>query len=291
MSEGVLIFAHNNTDIDYAELAYISAVYVKKNLSKPVSLVTDSGSRDWMLKKYPDSINIFDQIIITDNILLAHPQKKRYYDGALSHKLLTFNNLLRSKSYDLSPYDKTLVIDCDLLIVNDRLKYVWESNEDFMISKEHHSLASDFDDVEFQKISDYSVDFVWATAFYFVKNEKNNIFFDLCKHIVENYDFYRFVYRIDNPLMRNDYVFSIAHHILSGFSNEIKPVSLPSEIFYTLDKEELYDVHDNKTFVFLTNKKNYLGEYILVKTHNQNVHIMNKYAFGRNAKKLLEVIS
>jgi len=290
MSEGILIFAHNNSEIDYAELAYISARYVKKNLNKPVSLITDSGSREWMYKKYPDSVEVFDQIILTDNVSLSLYQKKRYYDGALSHKLLTFNNLLRSKSYELTPYDKTLVIDCDLLIVNDRLKYIWESNEDFMISKQHHSISSEFDDSEFRRISDYSVDFVWATAFYFVKNEKNNTFFELCKHIVENYDFYRFVYRIDNPLMRNDYVFSIALHILNGFSNEIQPVKLPADIIYSLDREDLYKVHDSKTFVFLTNKKNYLGEYILAKTHNQNVHIMNKYAFGRNADRLLEVI-
>jgi hypothetical protein len=60
-------------------------------------------------------------------------------------------------------------------------------------------------------------------------------------------------------------------------------------MIYTKDTDILVSTDANK-MKFLVEKKNYLGEYILVKTHNQNVHIMNKYAFGRNAKKLLEVI-
>ena len=48
MSEGILIFAHNNSEVDYVEMAFISAKYASRNLNRPVSLVTDLGSRDWL---------------------------------------------------------------------------------------------------------------------------------------------------------------------------------------------------------------------------------------------------
>lgn len=288
-NDGILIFANNNNHIDYGSIAYISAKFAKKNLEKPVSLVTDEGTRDALLKKFNDVDRVFDQIIIIDR-RLAPIQSKRYYDGNLYYKNLKFNNYSRATAYELTPYDRTLVIDCDLLIVNDKLKLVWESQEDFMMSSKHYDLAIDREYFEFTRISDFSIDFYWATAFYFVKNENNKIFFDLCKHIIDNYDYYRFVYRIDNSMMRNDYVFSIAQHIMNGFGNISKPAPLPDNINYILDRDELFDIVDDKTFIFLVSKKNYNGEYTLVKTQSKNVHVMNKWAISRHENKLLEVI-
>lgn len=290
MSDGILIYAHNNQSIDYVSIAYISAKYAQKNLNKPVSLVTDTGSIDWLYSRFPESKTFFDNIIIVGYETLNNINTKRYYDGSLSYKSLNFKNVNRSSVFNLTPYEKTLVIDSDLLITNNTLKHVWCSNEDFMILRNHNDLAINRDNYEFKYISDYSVDFYWATVFYFEKNEKNKIFFDLCEHIKENYKYYCFVYRISDAIFRNDYVFSIAIHILNGFSNLTPPASLPTKIHYVLDKDDFYDVLDEKTFIFLTSKRDYLGEYHLVKTQNQNVHVMNKYGFSRNIEKLLEAL-
>ena len=48
MNTGVLIFAHNSRDVDYALTAVISAGLAKKYLKVPVSLVTDSPTLEWM---------------------------------------------------------------------------------------------------------------------------------------------------------------------------------------------------------------------------------------------------
>lgn len=287
-SKGVLMFAQNNQEIDYALMASVSARYVSKNLSVPVSLVTDQHTLDWIRSNNPDIESVFDHIIQIDKIKTE--QEKRYYDGSLKYKNIKFNNTLRALCYDLSPYDQTLVIDTDLLIVNDKLKNVWDTDIDFMINRNHFDLAQNRDCGEFQKIHDYGIDFYWATAFYFRKTNETKIFFDLCQDIVENYDFYKFIYQMPGHLMRNDYVFSVAIHIINGFSNLNKPQSLPCNIYYTLDRDELYKVNSSKDFVFFVQKKDHLGEYTLVKTSNQNLHIMNKYSFNRNISKMLEVI-
>lgn len=290
MSEGILIFAINNEEVDYGKVAYISATYAKKNLKKPISLVTNQITKDLLLSEHPNAYDFFDQIIISESESLQQ-QFKRYHDGATLYKSLTFNNYSRASAYELSPYDKTLVIDCDLLIINDRLNLIWESQEEFMISRNHFDLSIDRSYIEFDRVSDYGIDFYWATAFYFTKCSRNKIFFDLCKYIVDNYNFYRFVYRIDSPMMRNDFVFSIALHIMNGFDNRSIVPPLPDNFNYVLDRDDIYEIKDNKTIVFLVGKKKVLNEYTLVKATGKNLHIMNKWALLRNADRLLEVIN
>ncbi len=292
MSKGILIFAHNNGQVNYGKMAYITAMYAKKNLEVPVSLITDRGTKRWMIDQ--DNIpveEVFDQIIIPNEINFDENQNRRYYDGSLEYKKGTFKNGYRASAYDLSPYDQTLVIDVDLLIVNDYLKHVWEDEDsDFMINRVSFDLSRDRNLYEFQYVSDHGIDFFWATAFYFKKTNWTKRFFDLCQHIMENYEYYRFVYRINNSLMRNDYIFSIAIHIMGGFSNKINPPSLPCEIYYTLDRDELLKVNNDRSFTFLIQKKGRLGEYTLARTDNQNVHIMNKFSIERHSKLLLEAL-
>jgi hypothetical protein len=290
MTSGVLMFAHNNREIDYGMMAYVSARYVEKNLKVPVSLVTDSGTIDWLDKKDPNLKSAFDKIILTDTLPKLDPYDKRFYDGSLTYKKTAFNNGFRARAYDLSPYDQTLVIDTDVLIKNDRLKNIWNSNADFMINSKHIDLAYERDGSEFLRVSEYTVDFYWATAFYFKRTTWTETFFNLCQHIAENYDYYRFLYQIAYPVLRNDFIFSIAIHIMNGFSNKTVPQTLPAEFYYTTDRDELYQVNLDGTLIFLVQKKNSLGEYTLAKTSSQNIHIMNKYSFNRNMSKMLEVL-
>jgi hypothetical protein len=181
-------------------------------------------------------------------------------------------------------------MDIDLLIMNDRLRYIWDTDTDFMINPDHFDLAQDRDGFEFKRTTDYGIDFYWATVFYFEKTAWTKAFFDLCQHIVENYEFYVFTYRLPAHLMRNDYVFSIAIHIMNGFSNKNKPAKLPSQFYYTLDRDVLYKVNSENDLTFFVQKKGYNGEYLLTRIVDQSVHIMNKYSIVRNIPALLEAI-
>lgn len=290
MSNGILLFAHNNSQIDYSNMAYIAAKFAKKNLKVPVSLVTDSGTLNWLENNNILAKNEFDKIILTDDLKIKEIHNRRFYDGSLSYKKANFKNNYRAMAYDLTPYSNTLVIDVDFLVVNDNLSSIWDSNSDFMINKKSVDLSKTRSTFEFERISDTGIDFFWATAFFFRKTYWTKTFFDLCQHIVENYNYYRFVYQINEPLLRNDYVFSIAIHIMNGFSNKTCPPPLPATIYYCLDKDELIKVKNSTSFLFLIEKKDHLGEYVLTKTENLNIHIMNKFSINRNADALLEAI-
>jgi hypothetical protein len=289
--KGILLFAYNNREIDYVRIASVAARLAKKNIQVPISLVTDKSTVDWAFSQDTDLMSAFDNIILTDDLPKTVIQDKRYYDGSLDYKKTRFNNNFRTWCYLLSPYEKTLVIDIDLLIMNDKLKSIWDTDVDFMINADHFDLAQDRDDFEFKRTSDYGIDFYWATIFYFKKTEWTKTFFELCQHIVENYDFYVFTYRLPAHLMRNDYVFSIAVHIMNGFSNKTKPAKLPCQIYYTLDRDVLYKVNSEKDLTFFVEKKGYNGEYLLTRTIDQNVHIMNKYSLVRNIPALEEVLN
>ena len=47
MTRGVLMYAHNNSEIDYFKIACANALMVRKNMGVPVTLVTDEGTLSW----------------------------------------------------------------------------------------------------------------------------------------------------------------------------------------------------------------------------------------------------
>ena len=48
MTQGIILYAHNNRTVDYALMAVIAGGLAKKNLQVPVSLITDESTIAWM---------------------------------------------------------------------------------------------------------------------------------------------------------------------------------------------------------------------------------------------------
>jgi len=271
MTRGVLIFAQNNAEIDYAKISLFAAKRVKEYLGVPVSLVTDSAS--WLKQSQPDAEQVFDQII---EIWTETHQTKKFYDGSLAVKTLTWKNLSRVDCCFLSPYDETLVIDSDFIISSPTLKNIWDNQNDFLIYKDSFDLANWRDDRSFRYLNQHSIPFYWATAFYFKKTAATWAFFDLIKNIKLNWNYYRLLYNIDSTVFRNDFAFSIAIHMMGkDFATP-----LPGKMNYILDRDILLDI-DNSKLTFLVERKNFNGEYTAVKTSNLDVHVMNKYSLTR----------
>lgn len=275
MTRGVLIFAQNNAEIDYAKISLFAAKRVKEFLNVPVSIVTDS--KDWLLNSQPDAETVFDQIIPIFN---DTTQTRKFYDGSLASKRLTWKNLSRSDCYDLTPYDETLVIDSDYIISSDNLNKIWGSNYEFLIYKNSYDLSQWRDDSCFRYFNQYAIPFYWATAFYFKKTAAVESFFTLVKYVKDNWSYFRALYFIDSSTFRNDYAFSIAIHIMNnGLDNDFaKP--LPGSMIYALDRDILIELK-NKEMKLLVEKENYTGEYTLLKTSNVDVHVMNKFSLSR----------
>ena len=274
MSKGAFLIARNNGHIDYVKQAVFLAKRIKKYLNIPVSVATDS------IGYLEDTFGTddFDKIIWLD--YTAESNKRYFFDGTLSKKSASFKNNNRASVYDLTPYDETLLMDTDYIISNDLLKSCFNSNSDFMIYKKSDDIAKVRDEQEFNTISDTSVDFYWATVVYFRKTETNSIFFNLVRHIEEEWNHYRRVYQIASTLFRNDFAFSIAIHIMNGFQTGDFAQQLPGSMLYTTDKDVLWQM-DKDEMMFLVEKKDYLGEYTAIKTQGQTIHVMNKSSLNR----------
>ena len=268
MNSGVLLFAFNNEQVDYVSQARFLAKRIKKYLNLPTTLVTDDVER---VVKFYNGKEVFDKIVSSS---IEYKNRKTYQDGSLSKKVLEFKNFNRSDSYDLTPYDRTLVLDTDYIVSNDLLAHAMTLPHELMMYKKSMDISGWRDTSEFELISETSIDFWWATCIIFDKSDRNEAFFNLVKHIKEHYEHYRNLYQVTTTVFRNDIAFSIANHIM-GYTKE-----LPGKMVYSTGKDILQKIKDD-SFTLLVEKQDRIGEYTLIRTQGINLHIMNKFSLGR----------
>jgi len=282
-----VIFAHNNRDTDYALMATIAAGLAKKHLQIPVSLITDKTTMAWMKesKIYSRACEIFENIIE-----IKKPEsenKRRLHDGADISKIVPFVNNNRSSVLDLTPYDKTLLLDSDFLIFSDRLNEYWHMDDVLISDSMNDIVGEERTGYHDRYISDTGVHMFWATAVMFTKNEQSQNFFDMVEYVKLNYQYYGDLFRFDTRQFRNDIAFSVAKHILTGFETD-RSLTLPP-IFTTIDKDVLYDVDSSGKLTFLVSHR-LTNDYCTAVIRDRDIHIMNKQSLVRLAPKLLELI-
>lgn len=112
MSKGFLVFAHNTDTVDYVKQAYALALSIKHSQTthKNISLITN----DPVPKKYQ---KVFDSII-------PIPWFKE------SDTTDPFQGSHRWKLYHVTPYDETIVLDTDMLLLED-ITLWWEYCNNF----------------------------------------------------------------------------------------------------------------------------------------------------------------
>lgn len=284
---GGLIFAHNSEQIDYALLSVISAGLAKKHLQIPFTLITDKSTVSWMQESnlYSLAKKIFDQIEFYE--VRGDTNKRKLMDGQES-QVVPFRNSSRATAFELSPYERTLLIDSDFLINSQNLVPYLESEYPLMISKTINPLNGSDIRIHDEYVSDTGIRLLWATCMIFDKTEENKTFFSLVEHIRNNYQLYGDLYGYQNTIQfRNDIAFSIAKHMMSGFVND-KTDLLP-EILTSFDKDILIDVDEHR-YKFLVENNSGTDVYVLCSTKKLDIHVMNKQSIVRNKEKFLKLI-
>jgi len=286
MTHGILMYAHNNRTVDYALMAIISAGLAKKHLNVPASLITDASTINWMKESniYSKATEIFEHIIEVDRPITDN--KRRLNDG-LDNTTVPFVNSNRCSAWELTPYDRTLLIDTDFLILSDRLNEYWNVEDDVLIGDAINDIYSQQRVGYHDKyVSDTGVKLYWATTVMFTKNQQSKFFFEMVNYIRDNYKHYADLFRFDSRQYRNDISFSVAKHILQGFEQD-STQSLPP-VLTALDKDVLYDV-DNNQLKFLINY-NLDTNFCAANISGVDVHVMNKQSIIRNKDKLLGML-
>lgn len=264
--KGVVLHAHGRDPIDYISQAIFCAEHIKKYLQLPVALITSE-------QDIPEGH--FDHII---KVPASNTKQTRAFMDDEKRKEVVWDNHSRVNSFDLTPFEQTIVMDTDMIVGNNNLLKCFDSEQDFLINNEAIYLNKNHrKDLHIEYMNNF-IKMYWATVFYFKKTEWTKNLFELIKHIKSNYEFYRFSYNILETKYRNDYAFTIAIHMMNNFTARPNKRRLPIKLFYVTDKDRVLDFYNNE-WKFELPKED--GTFYRCNIANANMHVMNKLQLDR----------
>jgi len=182
-SRGVVLFAFNTDAVDYELIAERASRLITHALNLPVTVITEmSGSQT--------------------NTRLGYAHGTQWFNGD------------RYRAYELSPYDETLLLDSDYLVLDDELLKILDTTIDYNIMTNNQNFIQNTTG----NMGEMSLNYVWATAIAFKKTTKSKMLFDLVGRVQNNYRYYCKLYNIRSSNFRNDYAFAIADNIINGYT-------------------------------------------------------------------------
>ncbi len=285
------MFAHNNAEIDYFKLAVINSLLIQKHLGiSNITVVTDPHSYSYAVESLGEDLikSAINNLIVVEKDKEFKSQNIRVFkDTSHTAKQLPFYNINRCDAYDLSPYDETILLDVDYLILSDTLNQCWGHNEEIMMNWRYQDIMFDRKDYTLDRLNPFGITMYWATVVYFKKSAYAETFFNLVKHVKNNIAYYKDLYRWSGNLYRNDYSFSIAAHVMSGFVDKGIP-QLPTTLYKTFDTDDIHKAIDEKTLIMYLEKPRSPGDFILTKWSGVDLHVMNKWAINRISEEMLD---
>jgi len=262
MTTGALIFAFDNPDIDYTKMAAWSAYRIKQYLNIPVAVVTDSES----VCKY----SIFDKIIYSQP---TWDGNQRYFDDI--GKAVPWRNANRVDAYNLTPWERTVVLDADYVVNSDNLSPYIHSSKDFLCYRWAMDATSG-------QLSDWSLNYFgnknfpmwWATVMIFNKSNMAKFIFDSMTMIRNNWNHYRDLYGIHQTQYRNDYALSISLGIVSGHTLKVDAIQGG---LITINPNVTLDYTDGYFSLYYKDANNRLRHQVIAGT---DFHAMGKRQLG-----------
>jgi hypothetical protein len=293
-SKGFLMFAHNNEEIDYMQLAVINSLLIQKHLKiKNITVVTDPHSLKHAEKTLGKKLikkAINNLVVVEKDKKFKAKNIRLYKDTSHTAKSLPFYNVNRCDAYDISPYDETILIDVDYLILSDVLNQCWGHNNEVMMNWKFQDIMYERKDPTLNRLYDMGITMYWATVVYFRKTDYVKDLFECVKHVRNNQQYYRDIYKWPGNLYRNDFSFSIAAHMMSGFVDKGIP-QLPTTLYKSFDTDNIHKAVDDETIIMLLEKPKSPGDFMLTRWKGLDLHIMNKWAINRASKELLSYVS
>lgn len=294
MSRGFLIYAHNNSSLDYGLIALCNALMIKHNLKhNSVTLITDDGTLQWLQQSQPAELlgRAFDNIVIQSwEQINDGVSTRRFQDTPSTHHQAPWYNGTRRTAFALSPYDQTVLIDSDYLVCDNLLDMVWDTHENYLMNKTAVSLTHNSLDAGDTHLDPFTIPMYWATCVYFDRSARSQLLFDMVDLVREQYEFFQFVYGFKGKIYRNDYAFSIATHILNGFQNVGSKLDLPFATLRTsFDRDELLSVPGLNQLTLFVNDTAEPWQFRLTTLQNTSVHVLNKFSIVRNSARIIEL--
>lgn len=287
-SKGFLIHAYNNLEIDYGTMAICASLLIKKHLKhNDVCLITTNDTKKWIISRHGEELvnRAFDIIKVIE--INRAVNTRTYYDTKYHSKVQPYYNSNRADTFSLSPYDETILLDADYLVLDKSLDLVWGNNEDILVNKlirdlSHRLSIGGFD----ARFNEMSIPLYWATVMYFKKTPMVESIFSLMSFIKDNYFYYQQLYNFSpSGYFRNDYALSIALHMISGqLENELVKNLPINELLVATENDDMINFNNGTAFFVCETPE---SDFSLHKAIT-NVHIMNKWSIGRNAERIIK---
>ena len=252
-SRGIVAFAINTADTDYASIATQTIKLASQTLGLPYTIITEDHMADMNWHNYRNDVDL--------------------------GRSVEWKNFGRNLAYELSPYEETLVIDAYYVVLDPCLLRIFDTSWDYLLQRQARSLN---DEPVPTVMGNHSLPYVWATTFAFRKTPRAQLFFDLIKRIQANYHYYRELFNIESRSYRNDYAFAMADIIINGFS--VSNNSIPGPMLNILQPVESMAVQNNQIII-----KDRQTAYVIPR---MNMHVMGKaYLQSDNFKKFIDHVT
>lgn len=214
MTTGALIFAFDNENTRYLDLAAWSAERVRRHLKIPVAVVTNCPER---------ADPAFDYVIHTDS---GDANSKTFDDYG---NQASWHNTRRTDAYALTPFEQTLVLDADFVVNSNVLAGYFDQPADFLCYKNAFSVGQVNNDslTGYNTFGTHRFPMWWATVMLFRKSNTAAYIFDCMNMIRQNWKHYIDLYGIQSPMYRNDFALSIALGIVSGHTLNVDTFGIP----------------------------------------------------------------
>ena len=247
MTTGALIFAINNGTIDYEAMAHWSAQNIQRHLGIATRIVTQ---------------NDVDQA----------PAGNRWFADFDTH--MDWHNQARADAYDLSPWDRTLLLDADYVVASDCLAPLLHSNLHILAHDRAHDITGVSDFADQNSFGMYRMPMWWATVMIFDRSVEARLLFDSMRMIRQNWDHYRHIYHNPKDTFRNDHALTTALGMING--HVLDHAAIPWSLASLLPQCELSLVKTDHYRVTYQNQ----GRRWWLDLAGQDFHAMGKRSLG-----------
>ena len=240
MTTGALIFALNNGATDYAAMAAWSAKNIERHLGIPTHIVCDG-----------------DQ----------HTHNSRHFQD-LGH--VVWHNQTRPDAYNLTPWDRTLLLDADYVVASDQLRSLLDADQDFLAHRSAHDVTGCNDFHGLNHFGEHGMPMWWATVIMFRRSDHARLIFGAMRMVRDNWTHYREIYKIPKKTFRNDYALSIALLICDG--HQLEHSAIPWSLATLTPEHRISQLCTDRYRVDFVNTENQCRWLEL----GQDIHVMGK---------------
>ena len=151
--------------------------------------------------------------------------KRTYVHKSQTHKETWFN-LTRDCSLDLTPFNRTVLLDSDYIVQSNQLSLLFEAGSPIMMYDTIYNIKEDL--IETEYLGNSKIPLKWATVLAFDHSSTSQELFGLWKKILQNYKYYELLYRWrGDGTVWNDKAITIAHQQLTNYNANSKQYIIP----------------------------------------------------------------